>query len=212
MIFQFTIACFNLPTKDEDGSLPHVLYCVECIDDQKKREGKLLYLAQTDIMTGISNRRSGEKMIERVLNNKVSGMLCLVDCDKFKSINDTYGHAVGDKVLIAIAETLQKVCRDKDVIFRLGGDEFAIFMPGMMEQKAAENFFERLFENIRQIDIEEMQGKSIEISMGACFYEGTEEVSFDELYKNADSVMYQSKEKQGCSAMIYGLYTDKKDS
>ena len=48
--------------------------------------------------------------------------------------------------------------------------------------------------------------------MGACFYEGTEEVSFDELYKNADSVMYQSKEKQGCSAVIYGLYTDKKDS
>ena len=69
---------------DEDGSLLHVLYCVECIDDQKKREDKLLYLAQTDTMTGISNRRSGEKMIERVLNNKVSGMMCLVDCDKFK--------------------------------------------------------------------------------------------------------------------------------
>lgn len=65
---------------------------MECIDDQKKQEDKLLYLAQTDIMTGISNRRSGEKMIERVLNNKVSGMMCLVDCDKFKSINDTYGH------------------------------------------------------------------------------------------------------------------------
>ncbi len=65
---------------------------MECIDDQKKREDKLLYLAQTDIMTGISNRRCGEKMIERVLNNKVSGMMCLVDCDKFKSINDTYGH------------------------------------------------------------------------------------------------------------------------
>ena len=156
-----------------------MLYCIESIEEEKKRENRLL---------------------------------CLIDCDKFKSINDTYGHAVGDKVLIAIAETLQKVCRDKDVIFRLGGDEFAIFMPGMMEQKAAEKFFARLFENIRQIDIEEMQGKSIEISMGACFYEGTEEVSFDELYKNADSVMYQSKEKQGCSAMIYGLYTDKKDS
>ena len=48
--------------------------------------------------------------------------------------------------------------------------------------------------------------------MGACFYEGTEEVSFDQLYKNADSVMYQSKEIQGCSAMIYGLYADKKDN
>ena len=98
----------------------------------------------------------------------------------------------------------------KNVIFRFGGDEFAIFMPGIMEQKAAEKFFSRLFENIRQIDTGETQGKSIEISMGSCFCEGTEEVSFDQLYKNADSVMYQSKEKQGCSAMIYGLYADKK--
>ena len=110
------------------GSLLHVLYCVECIDDQKKREDKLLYLAQTDTMTGISNRRSGEKMIERVLNNKVSGMMCLVDCDKFKSINDTYGHMAGDEVIVAIAHTLQKSCRDKDVVMRLGGDEFALFI------------------------------------------------------------------------------------
>ena len=197
---------------DENGRLLHVFYCIESIDEEKKRENRLLYLAQTDLMTGICNRGSGECRISAYLKERKAGLLCLIDCDKFKSINDTYGHAVGDKVLIAIAETLQKVCRDKDVIFRLGGDEFAIFMPGMMEQKAAEKFFARLFENIRQIDIEEMQGKSIEISMGACFYEGTEEVSFDELYKNADSVMYQSKEKQGCSAMIYGLYTDKKDS
>ena len=197
---------------DENGSLLHVLYCIESIEEEKKRENRLLYLAQTDLMTGICNRGSGESRISAYLKERKAGLLCLIDCDKFKSINDTYGHAVGDKVLIAIAETLQKVCRDKDVIFRLGGDEFAIFMPGMMEQKAAEKFFARLFENIRQIDIEEMEGKSIEISMGACFYEGTEEVSFDELYKNADSVMYQSKEKQGCSAMIYGLYTDKKDS
>ena len=71
---------------------------------------------------------------QRIINiERKAGLLCLIDCDKFKSINDTYGHAVGDKVLIAIAETLQKVCRDKDVIFRLGGDEFAIFMPGIVE-------------------------------------------------------------------------------
>ena len=96
-------------------------------------------------------------------------MLCLIDCDKFKSINDTYGHSVGDKVIIAVAKTLQKTCRDSDVVMRLGGDEFAIFMPKMLEQTVAEKFFERLFENIRQIDIIEMRGKSIEISLGACF-------------------------------------------
>ena len=128
----------------------------------------------------------------------------MIDCDKFKSINDTYGHSVGDKVIIAVAEKLQKTCRDSDVVLRLGGDEFAMFVPGMLEQSVAEKFFERFFENIRQIDIVEMQGKNVEISLGACFYDGYEEVSFDQLYRKADRAMYQSKKQKGCSAVIYG--------
>lgn len=90
------------------------------------------------------------------------------------------------------------------MVLRLGGDEFAMFVPGMLEQGAAEKFFERFFENIRQIDVIEMQEKSIEISLGACFYDGYEEVSFDQLYRKADRAMYQSKKKKGCSAVIYG--------
>ena len=188
---------------DENGRLLHVLFCIECIEEEKKRENKLLYLAETDLMTGLCNRGNGEKKITAFLKERTAGLLCLLDCDKFKSINDTYGHSVGDKVIIAIAEKLQKSCRDKDVIFRLGGDEFAMFMRGMVEQKAAERFFERLFQNIRQIDLAEMQGKKIEMSLGACFYDGDENVSFDELYRNADSAMYQSKKKQGYSYTIY---------
>lgn len=188
---------------DEDGSLLHVLYCVECIDDQKKREDKLLYLAQTDTMTGISNRRSGEKMIERVLNDKVSGMMCLVDCDKFKSINDTYGHMAGDEVIVAIAHTLQKSCRDKDVVMRLGGDEFALFIPGVTDRKCANAFFKRLFENLKQIQIESIKDHPIIMSLGACIYDGKEELTFDELYCRADMAMYQSKKVEGYSATIY---------
>ena len=188
---------------DEDGSLLHVLYCVECIDDQKKREDKLLYLAQTDTMTGISNRRSGEKMIERVLNNKVSGMMCLVDCDKFKSINDTYGHMAGDEVIVAIAHTLQKSCRDKDVVMRLGGDGFALFIPGVTDRKCANAFFKRLFENLKQIQIESIKDHPIIMSLGACIYDGKEELTFDELYCRADMAMYQSKKVEGYSATIY---------
>ena len=131
-------------------------------------------------------------------------MFCLIDCDKFKSINDTYGHSVGDKVIIAVAEKLRKTCRDSDVVLRLGGDEFAIFMPKMLERTVAEKFFERFFENIRQIDIIEMPGKCIEISLGACFYDGYEEVSFEQLYRKADRAMYQSKKQKGYSVVIYG--------
>lgn len=189
---------------DEAGRLLHVLYCVEGIEEEKRRENRLLYLAQTDLMTGICNRGTGEKRISDFLKEKTGGLLCLLDCNKFKSINDTYGHVVGDKVIIAVAETLQKSCRDNEVVLRLGGDEFAVFIPGMLEQKVAEKFFERLFENIRKIAIKEMQGKPVVISLGACFYDGNASISFDQLYRKADMAMYQSKKQQDYSATIYG--------
>lgn len=115
----------------------HVLFCIECIEEEKKRENRLIYLSQTDLMTGLYNRGSGEKIISDLLKEKTGGLLCLLDCDKFKVINDTYGHATGDKVIIAIAENLRKSCRENDVILRLGGDEFAIFMPGMLKKASA---------------------------------------------------------------------------
>ena len=182
----------------------HVLYCIEGIEEEKKRENRLLYLAQTDLMTGICNRGSGEHRISELLQKKTGGLLCLLDCDKFKMINDTYGHSVGDKVIIALAETLQKSCRDQDVVMRLGGDEFAVYIPGLLNSKTAERFFQRLFENIRKISIAEMKQKNIVISLGACFYEGKESISFDQLYKKADIAMYQSKKHQGYWATIYG--------
>lgn len=188
---------------DENGKLLHVLFCIENIEEEKKRENRLIYLAQTDLMTGLCNRGSGERIITKLLDEKTGGLMCLLDCDKFKSINDTYGHSVGDRVIIAIAECLQKSCRDKDVVLRLGGDEFAMFIPGMLRETSAESFFDRLFENLGQVSIPEMQGKHIEISLGACFYDGLEEISFDCLYKKADRAMYESKKKQGYSAMIY---------
>ena len=188
---------------DADGRLWHVLYCVENIDEEKQRENRLMYLAQIDLMTGIRNRGSGENKITEYLVRKQCGLLCLLDCDKFKSINDTYGHAVGDKVIIAIADTLRKSCRDDDVVLRLGGDEFAVFIPGMLDKERAEAFFDRLFSNIEHIDIAEMNGKNILLSLGACFYDGMDCITFDQLYRRADIAMYDSKKKQGYSATIY---------
>lgn len=69
---------------DEKGRLWHVLYCVEVIDEQKRREKKLLYLSETDSMTGINNRGSGERKITEFLEKKKGGLFCLLDCDKFK--------------------------------------------------------------------------------------------------------------------------------
>lgn len=97
-------------------------------------------------MTGIWNRRHGEKLIEQALRDKVKGMMCIIDCDKFKSINDTYGHAVGDEVIIAIAHTLKNACRKDDIVVRLGGDEFAMFFPDATERQGTVEIFKRIFE------------------------------------------------------------------
>lgn len=188
---------------DEEGKLWHVLYCIEDIDKEKTREDRLIYLSEIDSMTGVCNRGSGERKISRLLEAGVGGMLLLIDCDKFKSINDTYGHIVGDAVIIAIAETLQKVCGPRDIVMRLGGDEFAMFIPKLVGKEEAEAFFKQLFTEISQIYIAEMGDRKIYVSLGAAICEENQGATFDELYRKMDSAMYESKKVEGYCARIY---------
>lgn len=188
---------------DENGNLWHVLYCIEIIDEEKRRENRLIYLSETDLMTGISNRGSGERKISELLSNRVGGMLVLIDCDKFKSINDTYGHHVGDSVIVAIAEALQKLCKEDDIVMRLGGDEFAMFIPEIVDKSHANDFFKRIFNNIDEIEISEMGDRKIYVSLGAAICLSGEETSFDQLYRKMDIAMYESKKQDGYCATIY---------
>lgn len=188
---------------DEEGKLWHVLYCIEDIDKEKTREDRLIYLSEIDSMTGVCNRGSGERKISRLLETGVGGMLLLIDCDKFKSINDTYGHIVGDAVIIAIAETLQKLCGPRDIVMRLGGDEFAMFIPKLVDKEEAEAFFKQLFTEISQIYIAEMGDRKIYVSLGAAICEENQGATFDELYRKMDSAMYESKKEEGYCARIY---------
>lgn len=187
---------------DEEGNLWHVLFCVEVIDDEKRRENYLQYLAETDLMTGLTNRGTGEKRVKELLSRKVGGLFCLIDCDKFKTINDVYGHNVGDKVIISLARCLKKTCKDKDVVFRLGGDEFAVYSAALLNQAQANEFINRLFDNVRNIRIPKLEEGIVSISVGAAFFrEGN--TSFDQLYRQADVAMYESKKVKGCKATFY---------
>lgn len=188
---------------DSEGGLLRVMYCVEVIDEEKRRENRLLYLSETDSMTGLYNRGSGEHKVTAFLQNKTEGLFCLIDCDKFKSINDTYGHVVGDEVIVAVAETLQKTCRKDDIVMRLGGDEFALYIPGMQRDEAG-LFIERLFAEFNALKIPEMKEHKIYVSLGAAFSSETEEVSFDQIYREADQAMYESKKTEGYCYHIYG--------
>lgn len=199
---------FIAAKRKSDGSLKSVIWAVEQIDKEKRSRDKLKYLAETDQLTNISNRGSGENKIRELLRRGEGGMFVLFDVDHFKGINDNLGHNAGDKVLVAIGECMRKTFRDNDVILRLGGDEFAAFTPAILTPEAGRPVIQRLIAAVEKVDFPELSGMKINISVGAAFYMPDDIFSFEELYKHADSCTYISKKVKGSRMTFY----EEKDS
>src|SRR5207249_9481220 len=100
--------------------------------DRKRTERRLKNLADHDPLTGVLNRRRfDEELLRAILSMRSRGgraALCLLDLDRFKDVNDTYGHKTGDDVLVAVGGVLRDRLRGTDVVARLGGDEFAVLL------------------------------------------------------------------------------------
>lgn len=188
---------------DENDQLSQVLWVVENIDKEKKKANRLLYLSETDIMTGIRNRGSGERKIRELLEQDHQGMFCLLDADKFKSINDQYGHGIGDKVIIEIANCLKVSFRENDIVMRLGGDEYAVFADGITDKKVAETIIERFFNAITSMDIPELGDRKVTVSVGIAFKKSDDGSDFENLYSHADHCAYESKKIEGNAYMFF---------
>ena len=193
--YQFTYILINanIPTSDMLAAFKNV---DDIVASAKERQN-LEILASTDIMTGILNRGSGERRVIDAMANDKTGMFCILDVDKFKDINDDYGHNVGDKVLRGIADVLKLTFRDEDIIFRLGGDEYAIYVMNLSDEDAGKVVMDRVFKEIAKMDIPELGGREICVSAGAVFFKEGDKRSFEELYKLADSDVYESKKING---------------
>lgn len=189
-------ARFIVLERDKDGRLLQVLYTVECIHEEKLRENHLLYLSQTDLLTHIYNRGHGEKAISELIEDKQLGMFILFDVDKFKLVNDKYGHQIGDQVLIEVADALTKVISEGDIVMRLGGDEFAAYFPNIKTKLEGEKLIQKIFAQIASIHISPME-EPVSISLGARFAKETD--NFDSVYKSADDGVYASKNSKGSS-------------
>jgi len=181
--------------------LKKVMFLVESINEQKKREKLLTTIAETDSMTGLYNRRAGIPKIKKQMGLKVPGMLCLMDVDKFKHINDNYGHQAGDRVIVAVADTLRETLRDEDIILRLGGDEYLFFVSNVDTERVACNIFNRLFDRFEKVSIGSIPDYKISVSIGATFFK--EGLTFDEMYSQADSCTYESKKVEGKAFTFY---------
>ena len=190
-------AYFMLVDNSEDGKIHKIVFAIEIIEEEKRREKHLKHLSETDAMTGLRNRGSGEKTISDLMASGQPGMFVLLDADKFKSINDNFGHGVGDKVIIAIADCLKKAFRPNDITLRLGGDEFAAYAIGITDSAYGKALVQGFFQMIDLVNIPELGDRKISISIGAAIFHEQSEKTFAEIYKQADSAAYKSKKTEG---------------
>ncbi len=154
-------------------------------------------LAEKDPLTGLLNRRSLFKQCEQALS--FGGNDCLsilvLDLDKFKQINDIYGHAVGDDVLIHFTLTVKRQLRAQDIFGRTGGEEFVIGLPDTTEEKS-KVVAERICSSVRSAKVN-IGSKVLDytVSIGSATAYSEEPHSLKELIDNADAAMYQAKQK-----------------
>jgi diguanylate cyclase (GGDEF)-like protein len=171
--------------------------------DQKNRE--LWKLAHHDALTGAPNRRAYEEdwltLQQLMRGQRLSLSVILIDCDHFKAINDSYGHAVGDQVLQSIAAALQQVLRDGDHHYRLGGDEFAIHLLNTDPEQALQ-LATRCLAQLEQYDFKTLGIREpVRFSIGLATASGHDTGSLSQLHRHADIAMYQAK-RAGSSRIV----------
>ena len=169
----------------------------EEIDESNLIRAELEEMVRLDPLTGIYNRRYifqiATDILEQAQNVKVPVSVMMMDIDQFKSINDTYGHLVGDQVLIAAVHSIQQRLRLTDYFGRYGGDEFVVILPNT-DFKHAELAGERLRENLENHQIATDRGLvRVTISVGISSCEPESGLLIDELLNMADAALYQAK-------------------
>ena len=186
----------RLVVRNDSGAPEHLISVLEDITDRRKSEEKMLHMARHDALTDLPNRLLLRERLEHALTGTLRGDRCLavltLDLDRFKEINDTLGHPVGDGLLKAVAERLRACVRKTATIARLGGDEFAIIEdvtdPIVEATALAERIQGALSAPFDLNDHQVVVGSSTGIAIAPG--DGTDA---EQLLKNADLALYRAK-------------------
>jgi len=176
------------------------------INKQKEEKTQLIEKSQIDGLTKLYNKTMTEteikKYLEYNINLKEVDALIVIDIDSFKSINDNYGHLLGDAVLVDVACAIKKVFRETDIIGRIGGDEFVVFMKSVPSEELVCRKVTMLCAKIADIYTEEFSQQTVTISAGIALT-SNERISYKKLFKNADIALYNAKKSGKNGFSIY---------
>jgi len=191
--------CYELDVSnltDRKNNLIGRLAVLYDITERKRSEEILAYTANHDSLTGLVNRQYFKSLAEIILegarNSAQIIALLYIDLDNFKSINDRYGHEVGDILLQDTARKLQKAIKDDDIAARIGGDEFIILLRGLNAEKDAISHTEKILALIREPVRVKGTNLSITLSIGLSYFPSDSQ-ELDDLLKKADLAMYWVK-------------------
>ncbi|MCX7206422.1 MAG: EAL domain-containing protein [Proteobacteria bacterium] len=181
--------------RDEQGRMTNYVGVFSDYTNRKEAEQRLFYLANHDPLTGLYNRMAlQEQLSAAVLRaNERQFAVLFIDLDRFKTINDTLGHEVGDALLVIVANRLQSVLNEGDVLARIGGDEFTILLENMACLDLVGQVAEKLRQSLIQPCLINGQELFVSCSIGISVYpcDGKTPAA---LLKNADVAMYRAKE------------------
>jgi diguanylate cyclase (GGDEF)-like protein/PAS domain S-box-containing protein len=186
----------NAVTDPHSGKLTHYVSMFSDITERKNSEERIHYLAHHDTLTALPNRFSLETRLEQAClearrrNGKLA--VLFIDLDRFKVINDTLGHQIGDRLLIEVAKRLTTAVRESDTVARLGGDEFVIVLPDVNTPNDAAGVAAKIIEALAKPVIVGEQQLHTSPSIGISIYP-IDGADADTIMRNADTAMYHAK-------------------
>ena len=188
-----------IAVKDGDNNIMNYCGIFTDLSERKSVESELKKRTLTDLLTKVNNRFAYLERMKALLLTSATATtpmrhaIYFLDIDRFKQVNEVFGHAVGDKLLIAVAKRIRRLLKNKDILARYGDDEFAITLTNIVHPREAAKFAQQVLHAMEQPFIIDGQEIFISVSIGISLYP-LDGATTDELVHRADKAMYFSRQ------------------